>query len=139
MAGVVGPKALARAARWAVGVDDPSSITRVDAEALADQRRRVEAAWKEAGRTDVPHFSASLWYALGPDAKGQLGDYIFNYMKIFDESFARQWAEDASVHSPGALREAMDAARQAGCHEFFLVPTTADPAELDRTREALGI
>jgi len=138
-AGVVGPKALARAAKWAVGVDDPSAITAVDAAALAGQRQKVVDAWKEAGREEAPHFSASLWYALGPDAKQQLGDYVFNYMKIFDEGFARQLAETAPVHSPAALREAMDAAREAGCDEFFLVPTTADPAELDRTREALGI
>jgi sirohydrochlorin ferrochelatase len=43
------------------------------------------------------------------------------------------------VHTPDALREAMAAAREAGCDEFFLVPTTTDPAELDRTRDALGI
>lgn len=139
VAGVVGPKATARAARWAVGVDDPSSIIAVDAEALAGQRQKVVHAWKEAGRSEAPHFSASLWYALGPDAKQQLGDYVFEYMKIFDEGYARQLAESAPVHSPAALREAMDAAREAGCDEFFLVPTTADPAELDRTREALGI
>lgn len=139
VAGVVGPKATARAARWAVGVDDPSSIIAVDAEALAGQRQKVVDAWKEAGRSEAPHFSASLWYALGPDAKQQLGDYVFEYMKIFDEGYARQLAESAPVHSPAALREAMDAAREAGCDEFFLVPTTADPAELDRTREALGI
>lgn len=139
VAGVVGPKATARAARWAVGVDDPSSITAVDAAALAAQREKVVAAWKAAGRAETPHFSASLWYALGPNAKTQLGDYVFDYLRIFDEGYARHLAEKAPVHTPAALREAMDAARQAGCDEFFLVPTTADPAELDRTREALGI
>src|SRR3954451_24951834 len=123
VAGVVGPKALARAARWAVGVDDPSSITAVDAVALGAARERVVQAWKDAGRAEAPHFSASLWYALGPDAKQQLGDYVFEYMKIFDEGFARSLAETAPVHTAAALREAMDAARQAGCDEFFLVPT----------------
>ena len=93
--------------------------------------RRAAGVWTGA-------VSASLWYALGPDAKQQLGDYVFEYMKIFDEGFARTLAETAPVHTPAALREAMDAAREAGCDEFFLVPTTADPAELDRTREALG-
>jgi hypothetical protein len=42
------------------------------------------------------------------------------------------------VHSPAALREAIEVAQAVGCDEFFLVPTTADPHELDRTREALG-
>jgi alkanesulfonate monooxygenase SsuD/methylene tetrahydromethanopterin reductase-like flavin-dependent oxidoreductase (luciferase family) len=139
VAGVVGPKALARAARWAIGVDDPSTITSVDAGALAGQRAKVVAAWKDAGRDETPHFSASLWYALGPKAKEQLGDYVFDYMRIFDEGMARHLAETAPVHTPETLRDAMDAAREAGCDEFFLVPTTTDPAELDRTREALGI
>ena len=139
VAGVVGPKAMARAAKWAIGVDDPTSITAVDGAALAQRRQIVVDAWKEAGRDDAPHFSASLWYALGPNAKQQLGDYVFDYLKIFDEGYARSTAETAPVHSPAALREAMDAAREAGCDEFFLVPTTTDPAELDRTREALGI
>jgi hypothetical protein len=29
--------------------------------------------------------------------------------------------------------------RDAGCDELFLVPTTADPDEFTRTRDALGI
>jgi alkanesulfonate monooxygenase SsuD/methylene tetrahydromethanopterin reductase-like flavin-dependent oxidoreductase (luciferase family) len=139
VAGVMGPKALARAARWAVGVDDATSITAVDAESLAGQREKVLQAWKDAGRTEAPHFSASVWFALGSDAQRQLGDYVFQYMKIFDEGFARSLAETAPVHTPEALRDAVAAAEAAGCDEFFLVPTSADPDELARTREALGI
>ena len=139
VAGVVGPKAIARAARWAVGVDDPSAITAVDAGTLAAQREKVIDAWKLAGRREAPHFSSSLWFALGPDAKERLASYIYQYMKIFDDGFARQLAGSAPVHSAAALREAVDAARQAGCDEFFLVPTTTDPAELDRARDALGV
>lgn len=139
VAGSVGPKALARAARWAQGVDDPTSITVVDADALRERRAVVNAAWTEAGRTDSPHFSASLWYALGPDAGDRLRRYVFEYMRIFDEGMARQIAETAVVNDDRSLRAAVDAARDAGCDEFFLVPTTTDPVELDRTREALGI
>lgn len=139
VAGVIGPKALARAARWAVGVDDPSSIVTVDAGALGAQRQKVIAAWKDAGRSETPHFSASLWYALGPDAQDQLARYVYDYMRIFSDSYARDLAQSAPVHTPEMLREAMAAAEEAGCDEFFLVPTTVDPAELDRTRDALGI
>ncbi|MBO0728013.1 MAG: LLM class flavin-dependent oxidoreductase [Acidimicrobiaceae bacterium] len=138
IAGVVGPKAIARAARWALGVNDPSSITAVDADALEAQRQKVVDAWKEVGRSEPPHFSSSLWFALGPDAKEQLAGYVYRYMKIFDDGFARQLAESARVHSVGALRKALEAARHAGCDEFFLVPTTTDVAELDRARDALG-
>jgi alkanesulfonate monooxygenase SsuD/methylene tetrahydromethanopterin reductase-like flavin-dependent oxidoreductase (luciferase family) len=139
VAGVVGPKAIARAARWAAGVNDPSSITGVDAAALDIQREKVVEAWKQAGRNEPPHFSSSVWFALGPDSKERLRAYIYRYMKIFDDGLARQMGDAAQVHSPDAMRDAVDGARQAGCEEFFLVPTTTDPAELDRARDALGI
>lgn len=139
VAGVMGPKAIARAARWAVGVDDPTQITSIDRDGLAAQRQKVVDAWKDAGRDEPPHFSSSLWYALGPDADERLRAYVYRYMKIFDEGYAEHLASTAPVHTSGALREAVDAARDAGCDELFLVPTTADPDELARTREALGI
>ncbi|MGP0032707.1 MAG: LLM class flavin-dependent oxidoreductase [Acidimicrobiales bacterium] len=138
VAGVMGPKALARAARWASGVDDGSATVAVDVIALRAQRDKVVAAWHAAGRADLPHFSASLWYALGPESKDQLSRYVFDYMKIFGESFARQFAASATAHTPRALREAVDGARAAGCDELFLVPTSADPDELERSRDALG-
>ena len=43
------------------------------------------------------------------------------------------------VSSPAALADAVAGAEAAGCDELFLVPTTADVTELDRTREALGV
>jgi hypothetical protein len=79
-----------------------------------------------------------VWFALGPDARDRLGDYIYRYMRIFDDGFARQLAESAPVHSTEALKETVEGAAEAGCDEFFLVPTTADPAELERARDALG-
>ena len=138
-AGVAGPKATARAAKWAIGVDDPSAILGVDRDALAQARERVRSAWRDAGRTEEPYFSSSLWYALGPNAKEQLSGYVYDYLKIFSPDYAKQAAEAATMHTPEALREAMAAAADAGCDEFFLVPTTTDPDELDRTRDALGI
>jgi hypothetical protein len=59
-------------------------------------------------------------------------------MRIFDEGFARQLAQSAPVYTADALKETVDGAAEAGCDEFFLVPTTVDPAELERARDALG-
>ena len=139
VAGVVGPKALARAARWAAGVDDPSVILGVDVDVLRGARLRVDEAWTAAGRADKPHFSSSLWYALGARAKDQLAGYVYDYLRIFDEGYAKIAADQALCFTPEALRRHVEAAAEAGCDEFFLVPTTADPDELDRTREALGL
>jgi alkanesulfonate monooxygenase SsuD/methylene tetrahydromethanopterin reductase-like flavin-dependent oxidoreductase (luciferase family) len=139
VAGVMGPKALARAARWAVGVDDPSTILGVDPAAFAAVVERIRAAWREAGRTEQPHVSAGIWFALGPDGDDQLRMYVYDYLRIFDDEWARTAAASATCASPNELRRAVTDAAAAGCDELFLVPTTTDPAELARTRDALGV
>jgi alkanesulfonate monooxygenase SsuD/methylene tetrahydromethanopterin reductase-like flavin-dependent oxidoreductase (luciferase family) len=139
VAGVLGPKALARAARWASGVDDASTIFAVDQGVLAAAVARIRAAWANAGRTEQPHVSASLWYALGDGATARLRSYASDYMRIFGEPVAEQAAAMVRCDSAEALRESVRMAEAAGCDELFLVPTTADVTELDRTREALGI
>lgn len=138
IAGVMGPKAIARAARWADGVDGAWSLDG-KAEDFEGPFRMIEACWVDAGRAEVPHRSTSIWYALGPGAEDRLRGYAHDYMRIFGADVA-QWASSAvACFTPEALRNAVDNARSAGADEFFLVPTTADPAELDRTREALGL
>jgi alkanesulfonate monooxygenase SsuD/methylene tetrahydromethanopterin reductase-like flavin-dependent oxidoreductase (luciferase family) len=139
ISGAVGPKALARAARWATGVDDPTLIATVTEDAGRAAVERIRAAWSDAGRTDRPHLSTSVWYALGDGASDRLRGYVHDYMKIFGGDVANAVADAADVHTPEALRAAVDACAAAGFDELILVPTTADPDELTRTRDALGV
>lgn len=139
VAGVMGPKALARAARWAVGVDDSSVVASATAEVAVGAIERIRGAWRDAGRSDAPHVSTSLWYALGPGAAGRLHAYVSDYMRILGEPVADYMADAANVTTPEALREAVQVCADAGYDELFLVPTTDDPDELTRTRDALGI
>jgi alkanesulfonate monooxygenase SsuD/methylene tetrahydromethanopterin reductase-like flavin-dependent oxidoreductase (luciferase family) len=139
VAGAMGPKATARAARWAVGVDDGSAVAAPDPDTLRDVADRVRAAWRDAGRTDRPHLSTSLWYALGDDAEARLRGYAFDYLRVFGDQIGEAVAESVRAYTPKALRDAVDTVRAAGFDELFLVPTTADPDELTRTRDALGI
>lgn len=138
IAGVMGPKAIARAARWADGVDGAFTLDG-DVGAMVNAFTQIRDAWRDAGRTEPPHLSSSVWYALGPGAAERLRSYAHEYMKVFGEGVARWSADTAACSTPEALRKAVDNARDAGADEFFLVPTTADPAELERTRDALGI
>ena len=93
---------------------------------------------KKLGRSEPPHLSSSIWYALGPDAEERLRDYAFDYMRVFGDAVGRGVAAKVACFGAEALRRAVENARDAGADEFFLVPTTADPAELERSREALG-
>lgn len=136
IAGVMGPKATARAARWAAGVN--TFTFDGSGEALARARAAVVEAWEAAGRTDPPHFSAGLWYALGEGAAERLTEYAYRYLRIFGEDFARAAAASATCAGPDTLRAKVDEARDAGVDELFLVPTTTDVTELDRTLDVLA-
>ena len=136
--GSMGPKSIARAAKWAIGVDGAFTLDG-NREAVAGPFDMVQAAWSSAGRVDPPHLSTSFWYALGPDAEDRLRRYAYEYMRIFGEEVGKWAASAVTLFTPDAVREAVDNVRLAGADELFLVPTTADPDELARTRDALGI
>jgi alkanesulfonate monooxygenase SsuD/methylene tetrahydromethanopterin reductase-like flavin-dependent oxidoreductase (luciferase family) len=137
IAGSMGPKSVARAARWAAGVDGAWTLDG-DESAMRDAFAMIDAAWRDAGRSESPHRSSSIWYALGDDAEERLRAYAHQYMKIFGDDVADWAAGSVTCFTPDALRRAVDAAAAAGADEFFLVPTTADPAELERTVDALA-
>lgn len=145
IAGVVGPKALARVARWASGVSDPAHSLHFDAETLAAQRERVIEAWRVAGRTERPHFSAPVWFALGTDPETQLREHVQEFWDQ-DVDAVENGADFLTAPTAGTLNcgpsgllAAVNGAREAGLDEIRLIPSTADPTEIDRAREVLGI
>jgi hypothetical protein len=99
----------------------------------------VVDAWTAAGRDESPHLSTSIWYALGDDAETRLRSYAYDYLKIFGEDAGRYGSQGVACFTEDALRRAVDSIRDAGADELFLVPTTVDPRELDRTRRALSL
>lgn len=137
IAGVEGPKAIARASKWAAGVMDGSHAMHFDAEQVGQQRQRVVQGWKESGRTDVPHFSSSLFFSLGDDSKSQLGAFLADFLRPYGVDAA--FIETSTSHGADNLRAAVSGARAAGVDDLILLPTTADPNELVRAREVLGI
>ena len=116
VAGVMGPKALARAAQ--AGPSASTTDRRCSAStptATSAAFDRIRSAWtRRRPRTDAPHISASLWYALGDGAADRLSGYCFDYMRIFDEGFARSMAETVTCNTPAALASSGRHVRRAG-------------------------
>jgi len=138
IAGVMGPKAIARAAQWADGVDGAFTMDG-DLDTMAGAFNAVRTAWKDAGRDAPPHLSSSIWFTLGDDAEDRLRSYAFDYMKIFGDAVG-EWAAGAvTCFTAAALEQAVANARDAGADEYFLVPASTDPRELALAREALGL
>lgn len=135
LSGSLGPKSLARAARWADGIAgfelDPSPA------ALSATRGRIDAAWDDAGAERPPYRMTSFWFALGPDADARLRAYARRYLGVFGAEVADSMAELCSAAGDDAVRAAVDGARDAGYDEIQLVPTSTDIAELDRLSSLL--
>jgi len=134
--GALGPKSIERSARWAAGVTgfllDPLG------EDAAGTFAKVDAAWDRAGRDTPPRHITSFWYALGDDGPARLHAYARRYLGIFGAEIADAMAGACSAHGVGAVRDAIKRLEDAGCDELLLVPTSADPGELDELLDALA-
>jgi alkanesulfonate monooxygenase SsuD/methylene tetrahydromethanopterin reductase-like flavin-dependent oxidoreductase (luciferase family) len=132
----MGPKSLARSAKWADGIagfslgPDPAEVR-----ATFDA---VEAAWRDAGRTTAPALTTSSWYSLADDGAERLHRYASEYLSTFGPDAARAMADLCHLSDAGALREAIAGLAEAGCEEFVLVPTSADLDEFDRLLAAVA-
>ena len=136
LAGSMFPRSIRRAARWADGISGFSFGPH--AAEVANQFDMARSAWKEEGRDGAPRLVTSFWFALGPDARGQLDDYLMRYLNFMGRDAARKLAPTVTTLSAKALKDAARQIADLGCDELILVPTTSDPDEVDRVADILG-
>lgn len=136
MASAMGPKSLARAAKWAIGVSGFTLLG--DAKEAAKLFRATEAAWSDAGRTDAPRLVTGSFVALGDAATSTLRNFAEAYLKVFSPELAKGLSEAMPLHDPSALADLLDAVEAAGADEFIVVPATSDPRMLDRLTEVVA-
>lgn len=135
-AGVMGPKAIARAAKWADGVYGTSMAG--DREGHEAIFAMAKEAWAAEGRTDKPYLMGSFWCSLSPDAEADLKRYVYDYMRYQGEDVGRMVADAMTRHTPDAIREAIENVRAAGADELLICPATADYSELDGLEAIVG-
>ena len=95
LAGAMGPKALARAAKWADGVSG-FTIT-ANAEEAEHLFLATSKAWANEGKTKPPRQVTGFFCALGPDAENRLRNFTYEYLEVFGPLFARSVAEEISA------------------------------------------
>ena len=136
-AGVMGPKAFARAAQWADGVYVWSGNG--EKHEIARFLEMADAAWSAASRPTPPRKIGGFWLSLAPhDAQRKLSDYVYDYTRVFGDAAGRAMAKRVTRSTPDAVREALDNLEAAGCEECFLVPATAELAEVERAAEIVA-
>lgn len=138
LAGALGPKAMARAARWADGVTGFSVAGAVGE--MANTFRLADQAWTDAGRAEAPRKVNGCFYLLGPEdeaARAELRVFAARYLGVFGREFAEAMAAETRIWNEAALHEVLDGAAAEGCDELILVPGTVDLDCLERTVSVL--
>ena len=135
-AGVMGPKAIRRAAAWADGVYmwSGNGVKQEIARAI----EAVDSAWGQAGRETPPRRIAGFWFSLASDSQRRLQAYVYDYIKVLSEDAAKAMARMMNRSTPDAVRESLDAMEELGCDECYLVPATCEIAEVERAAEIVA-
>ncbi len=137
LAGVMGPKGLASAAQWADGVTGMSVAATADDAGKAMQM--ANDAWQQAGHTAAPHFNSAFWFATGDNADKQMHTHLTRYFNWLDEGSRDAMAKHAGFKgSVSDLTERLKAFADTGMDEVLLIPTSIDPAEVDRAADAIA-
>jgi len=135
-ASAMGPRSMARAARWADGITGFS--IGADADEIARVNQMALDAWSAEGRRERPRLVSGTFYLLGgADADAELKRFARAYLAVFGDRAADALSALVGVSSPARLLDTLAAAEAAGCDEFILVPGTVDPDCLERTTAAL--
>jgi alkanesulfonate monooxygenase SsuD/methylene tetrahydromethanopterin reductase-like flavin-dependent oxidoreductase (luciferase family) len=122
--------AFARMARYGDGYAHNGGPPRVFASAAA----KALAAWSDLGRPGRPTLWGQAYFALGDEAAGEA--YLLDYY-AFTGPFAAKIAA-GNLTSPRAIRDFVRAYEEAGCAELVLLPTVADPGQLERLADVLA-
>ena len=125
LSGAMGPKGLARAARWADGVTgfsvsgDPREVS------LAALGARQ--AWTEADRSAEPWLGTGTFCTLGvEDSLGTLRRFAATYLGFLGSEMADAVAGSLTVADANELNRVLDGAEEVGIDEFTVVPGTWD-------------
>jgi len=94
-------------------------------------------AW-EARNRPAPWLGTGFWYALGPNAQEQLGDYLERYLNFMAPAARENVKRICVAMTPEALKTAVQQAKDAGADDVLLVPTTSDPDDVHRVADILG-
>ncbi|MCH2172088.1 LLM class flavin-dependent oxidoreductase [Myxococcota bacterium] len=135
LAGSMGPKSIARAARWADGVYSWSGNG--ERAEMAQQLENVRASWSEAGRETAPRHVGGFWFSLAPDSASRLEQYVYKYLKVIGDAPAKAVAASVNRSTPDAVRRALDDYEELGVEECMLNSATSDLAELDGLLEVM--
>lgn len=130
-----GPLAVRTAAPWADGIAGFSfNLDLKDMEASFGQ---VRAAWAEAGRP-APRLTTAFWFALGDGARPQVQRHLRHYFNWIEPAMLEAMLPVTGfAGSERELKQVLERIAALGADEVQLIPTSDDPAQLERVAALL--
>jgi alkanesulfonate monooxygenase SsuD/methylene tetrahydromethanopterin reductase-like flavin-dependent oxidoreductase (luciferase family) len=99
-------------------------------------KKKVQEAWKAAGRDGEPRTIALFYFSLGDnaeeDARKSLGNY-YSFLGDYADQIVASAAKDADT-----LRQYLSGFQEAGADEVICFPASADPRQVELLAEATG-
>jgi alkanesulfonate monooxygenase SsuD/methylene tetrahydromethanopterin reductase-like flavin-dependent oxidoreductase (luciferase family) len=138
LAGAQGPRSMRSAADWADGISGMTMTGSV--QEAAGVLEMAREAWKEAGRAEPPLLHLASWFALGEPAvaRAQVQKHLRRYLNWFPDGEAQKMAAHCGfAGSQSELEAFLQALADLGTDEFFFIPTSIDPREVDRVAEVV--
>lgn len=136
LAGAIGPKSIAAAARYADGLSGFSMLVSIDD--IRQSFEQFRSAWTAAGRSGRPRLIASFWYGLEKPGKEQMMRHLERYMNFMPASLSSQLIPHAGfTGSVQDLKDFLGQVRELGADDVILVPTHTNLAEIRQLEDAL--
>jgi alkanesulfonate monooxygenase SsuD/methylene tetrahydromethanopterin reductase-like flavin-dependent oxidoreductase (luciferase family) len=103
-------------------------------DAVAEYKRKLEAAWADAGREGAPYVGALAYFSLGDRAEESARAYLGDYYAWLGEETADQIVV-AAAKDADTVNGYIGAFEEAGADELILFPCSSDPEQVDLLAE----
>ncbi|WP_166353403.1 LLM class flavin-dependent oxidoreductase [Phytoactinopolyspora limicola] len=95
-------------------------------------------AWADAGRDAEPTVIASVMYALGPQARDAVATALNAYYAFGGQEYV-DYGIDIAYTTEQRVAGAVDEFERAGCDELLFMGNDADPDQVDKLADAVGL
>jgi alkanesulfonate monooxygenase SsuD/methylene tetrahydromethanopterin reductase-like flavin-dependent oxidoreductase (luciferase family) len=105
-------------------------------DAVAESKRKMKAAWADAGREGTPYVGALAYFSLGDRAEEDARAYLGDYYAWLGEETAGQIVAGAAKDAE-TINAYLRAFEEAGVDELILFPCSSDAEQVDLLADAV--
>lgn len=107
-------------------------------DAFSEDKQKLDAAWKEAGRDGNPRTMALVYFSLGPNAEENAQSSLGSYYAWLGEETA-QGIVGSAAKDADTVKGYISDFEKYGCDELIFFPSSSNPDQVGLLAEAAGL